>query len=131
MLYIVWVGGTEVNHNYFDNIHDARLLARKYINTGYTDVLVEAFKEETIKRNERKKMPMPREYTILMRELVEDEMLDAKEVLFSLLNWLPEDDVYEFSQDEYDVAVNSAYKAKYDSIDASNEPTEEEIYEEV
>ena len=66
-------------------------------------------------------MPMPREYTILMRELVEDEMLDAREVLFSLLNWLPEDDVYEFSQDEYDVAVNSAYKSKYDALDASNE----------
>ena len=64
---------------------------------------------------------MPREYTILMRELVEDGILNAREVLFSLLNWLPEDDVYEFSQDEYDVAVNSAYKAKYDSIDASNE----------
>ena len=66
-------------------------------------------------------MPMPREYTILMRELVEDEMLDAREVLFSLLNWLPEDDVYEFSQDEYAVAVNSAYKSKYDALDASNE----------
>ena len=76
-------------------------------------------------------MPMPREYTILMRELVEDEMLDAQEVLFSLLNWLPEDDVYEFSQDEYDVAINSAYKAKYDALDASNEPTEGETYEEV
>ena len=64
-------------------------------------------------------MPMPREYTILMRELVEDEMLDAKEVLFSLLNWLPEDDVYEFSQDEYDVAINSAYKI-IDMVDSSN-----------
>tara|TARA_B100000035_G_C20574156_1_gene368153 strand:- start:237 stop:434 length:198 start_codon:yes stop_codon:yes gene_type:complete len=64
---------------------------------------------------------MPREYTILMRDLVEDEMLDAKEVLFSLLNWLPEDDVYEFSQDEYDVAINSAYKSKYDALDVSNE----------
>ena len=71
-------------------------------------------------------MPMPREYTILMRELVEDEMLDAKEVLFSLLNWLPEDDVYEFSQDEYDVAINSAYKAKYDALDASNEEVDED-----
>ena len=80
-----------------------------------------------LRKKENNNMPMPREYTILIRELVEDEMLDAKEVLFSLLNWLPEDDVYEFSQDEYDVAVNSAYKAKYDSIDASNEPTEEEI----
>ena len=66
-------------------------------------------------------MPMPREYTILMRDLVENEVLDPKEVLFSLLNWLPEDDVYEFSQDEYDVAVNVAYKTKYDALDASNE----------
>ena len=57
---------------------------------------------------------MPREYTIIMRDLVENEVLDPKEVLFSLLNWLPEDDVYEFSQDEYDVAVNAEYKAKYD-----------------
>ena len=66
-------------------------------------------------------MPMPREYTILMRELIEDEMLDAREVLFSLLNWLPEDDVYEFSQDEYDVATNAAYKEKYDILDKLNE----------
>ena len=66
-------------------------------------------------------MPMPREYTVLMRELVEDEMLDAQEVLFSLLNWMSEDDVYAFSQDEYDVAVNVAYKLKYDMSDASNE----------
>jgi len=66
-------------------------------------------------------MPMPREYTIIMRDLVENETLDPKEVLFSLLNWLPEDDVYEFSQDEYDVATNAEYKAKYDALDASNE----------
>jgi len=71
-------------------------------------------------------MPMPREYTILIRELVEDEMLDAQEVLFSLLNWMSEDDVYAFSQDEYDEAVNSAYKAKYDTLDASNEEEEED-----
>lgn len=71
-------------------------------------------------------MPMPREYTILIRELVEDEMLDAQEVLFSLLNWMSEDDVYAFSQDEYDVAVNSAYKSKYDTLDASNEEEEED-----
>ena len=71
-------------------------------------------------------MPMPREYTILMRELVENETLDAQEVLFSLLNWLPEDDVYEFSQDEYDIAINSAYKSKYDALDASNEEVDEE-----
>ena len=59
-------------------------------------------------------MPMPREYTIIIRDLVENEVLDSKEVLFNLLNWMPEDDVYEFSQDEYDVAVNAEYKAKYD-----------------
>ena len=57
---------------------------------------------------------MPREYTIIMRDLVENEVLDSKEVLFNLLNWMPEDDVYEFSQDEYNVAVNAEYKAKYD-----------------
>lgn len=61
-----------------------------------------------------------------MRELVEDEMLDAKEVLFSLLNWMSEDDVYAFSQDEYDVAVNAAYKSKYDMYDASNEEEDED-----
>ena len=66
-------------------------------------------------------MPMPRDYTILMRELVEDEILDAQSVLFRLLNWLSEDDVYMFCQDEYDVATNTAYKEKYDALDASNE----------
>ena len=71
-------------------------------------------------------MPMPREYTILMRELVEDEMLDAKEVLFNLLNWMSEDDVYAFSQDEYAAAVNVAYKLKYDMSDASNEEQHED-----
>ena len=71
-------------------------------------------------------MPMPREYTILMRELVEDEMLDAQEVLFSLLNWMSEDDVYSFSQDEYDISINASYKAKYDALDASNEEVSNE-----
>jgi len=66
-------------------------------------------------------MPETRDYTIILNELVEDEMLDAKEVLRYLLNWLPEDDVYMFCQDEYDVATNAAYKAKYDAADASNE----------
>ena len=66
-------------------------------------------------------MPMPRDYTIILNELVEDEMLDAASVLRRLLNWLPEDDVYEFCQDEYDEATNDAYKAKYDALDASNE----------
>ena len=59
-------------------------------------------------------MPMPRDYTIILNDLVENETLDAKEVLHYLLNWLSEDDVYMFCQDEYDVAINAAYKAKYD-----------------
>ena len=44
MLYTVWVGGVEVNDDYFDNIHEARLLARKYVSEGYTDVYIEAIK---------------------------------------------------------------------------------------
>lgn len=67
-------------------------------------------------------MPMPRDYTLIMRDLVENEVLNPKEVLFNLLNWLSEQEVYEFSQDEYDVAVNSEYKAKYD-----NEEIEEDV----
>ena len=59
-------------------------------------------------------MPMPRDYTIILNELVEDQMLDAKSVLQNLLNWLSEDDVYEFCQDEYDVITSSAYNEKYD-----------------
>ena len=66
-------------------------------------------------------MPMPREYTVIMCDLVENDLLDPKEVLFNLLNWLSEDDVYMFSQDEYAVTVNAEYKAKYDEFDASNE----------
>ena len=79
-----------------------------------------------IEAKRRNKMPMPREYTVLMRELVEDEMLDAQEVLFSLMNYLSEDEVYMFAQDEYGVAVNSAYRAKYDALDASNEEVVED-----
>ncbi len=66
-------------------------------------------------------MPMPREYTIIMRDLVDNEMLDSREVLFNLLNWLSEDDVYEFSQSEYEEIVNAEYREKYDDFDASNE----------
>ena len=62
-------------------------------------------------------MPMPREYTIILNDLVENEMLGANEVLRSLLNWLPEDDVYSFCQDEYDEVVNSEYRSKYDEDD--------------
>ena len=66
-------------------------------------------------------MPMPRDYTIILNDLVENEILDAKEVLRYLLNWLSEDEVYMFCQDEYDVATNAEYKRKYDALDASNE----------
>jgi hypothetical protein len=59
-------------------------------------------------------MPMPRDYTIILNELVEDEILDAESVLRSLLNWMSEDEVYMFCQDEYDEITNSVYKAKYD-----------------
>ena len=44
MLYTVWVGGVEVNDDYFDNIYEARLLARSYVREGYTDVYIEAIK---------------------------------------------------------------------------------------
>ena len=44
MLYTVWVGGVEVNDDYYDNIHEARLLAREYVSKGYTDVFIEARK---------------------------------------------------------------------------------------
>ena len=78
-------------------------------------------------------MPMPREYTIIMRDLVEDKVLHAESVLRSLLNWLSEDEVYMFCQDEYDEITNSVYKAKrfalkakHDALDASNEEVEED-----
>ena len=59
-------------------------------------------------------MPMPRDYTIILRDLVDDEMLNSKEVLYNLLNWLSEEDVYSFCQDEYDYETSNAYKEKYD-----------------
>ena len=65
-------------------------------------------------------MPMPRDYTIILNDLVENEVLDAKEVLRYLLNWLAEDEVYEFCQDEYALATNAEYKRKYDALDARN-----------
>jgi hypothetical protein len=40
MFYTVWVGGTEVNDYYLDNLEDARLLAGSYIDEGYDDVYV-------------------------------------------------------------------------------------------
>jgi hypothetical protein len=66
-------------------------------------------------------MPMPRDYTIILNDLVEDEVLDAASVLKRLLNYLSEDEVYMFCKDEYDEVTNAAYKAKYDELDASNE----------
>jgi hypothetical protein len=65
-------------------------------------------------------MPMPRDYTIILSDLVENETLDAKKVLMRLLNYLSEDEVYMFCQDEYAVATNAAYSLKYDAVDASN-----------
>jgi hypothetical protein len=70
-------------------------------------------------------MPMPRDFTIILNDLVEEEVLNAKEVLKNLLNYLSEDEVYMFCQDEYDVVTNTAYKSKYDSLDASNEEVNE------
>lgn len=59
-------------------------------------------------------MPMPRDYTIILYDLIEDEMLDAKNVLHNLLNWLSEDEVHAFCQDEYDEITSNAYNEKYD-----------------
>ena len=46
MLYTVWVGGTEVNDFYFDDIVNARLLAQEYVSNGYTDVQIESVKRK-------------------------------------------------------------------------------------
>lgn len=59
-------------------------------------------------------MPMPRDYTIILSDLVDNELLDTREVLNNLLNWLSENDVYSFCQDEYEDIVDQAYKEKYD-----------------
>ena len=40
MFYTVWVGGTEVNDVFLDNLEDASLLAKLYIDKGYDDVYV-------------------------------------------------------------------------------------------
>ena len=63
-------------------------------------------------RQRRINMPMPRDYTIILRDLVDDEMLNSKEVLFNLLNWLSEDEVYSFCQDEYYDSTSNSYKKK-------------------
>jgi hypothetical protein len=60
-------------------------------------------------------------YKTILSELVKDETLDAQEVLLNLINWLNEDEVYMFCQDEYDVATNTAYKSKHDGLVASKE----------
>ena len=60
-------------------------------------------------------------YKTILSELVKDETLDAQEVLLNLINWLNEDEVYMFCQDEYDVATNAAYKSKHDALVASKE----------
>lgn len=59
-------------------------------------------------------MPMPRDYTIILSDLVEEEVLNSNDVLVNLLNWLSEEEVYEFCQDVYDEIVNAAYLEKYD-----------------
>lgn len=66
-------------------------------------------------------MPMPRDYTIILSELIENETLDVREVLESLLDWLGEEEVYSFCQEEYGVAVNVAYREKYDMGGEVNE----------
>ena len=71
-------------------------------------------------------MPMPRDYTIILNDLVEDEVLDAASVLKRLLNYLSEDEVYMFCKDEYDEITNAAYKSKYDMSDASNEDSDDD-----
>lgn len=66
-------------------------------------------------------MPVPRDYTIILNDLVQEEILDSKDVLKNLLNWLSEDDVYEFCCDEYNEIVNIAYLEKYDIEEESLE----------
>ena len=61
-------------------------------------------------------MPMPRDYTIILSDLVENEVLDVREVFVSLLNWLSEEEVYSFCQDEYELPGNVAYREKYDRV---------------
>jgi hypothetical protein len=64
-------------------------------------------------------MPMPRDYTLIVRDLIDEEVLCSKEVLFNILNWLSEDEVYRFCVDEYDEITSIAYKEKYDILDES------------
>ena len=48
---------------------------------------------------------MSRTCTRKLLDLVQDGLLNSEEVLKNLLNWLPEDRVSEFCQDEYDEIV--------------------------
>tara|TARA_B000000557_G_scaffold227210_1_gene198064 strand:- start:1732 stop:1935 length:204 start_codon:yes stop_codon:yes gene_type:complete len=66
-------------------------------------------------------MPMPRDYTMILSDLVENEVLDMREVLESLLNWLSEEEVYSFCQEEYALPVNVAYREKYDREEEGEE----------
>tara|TARA_B100000212_G_scaffold102737_1_gene75800 strand:+ start:1709 stop:1906 length:198 start_codon:yes stop_codon:yes gene_type:complete len=49
MYYSVWVGGVEVNDYYFNDIIEARKLARWYANSGYINVFIESYKDITTK----------------------------------------------------------------------------------
>ena len=44
-MYTVWVGDVEVN-DYLLNLRDAKLLANKYINNDYDDVVIEFIEEQ-------------------------------------------------------------------------------------
>jgi len=58
---------------------------------------------------------MPREYTILLNDLVEDDVLDAASVLQNLMNWMSEDDVYRFCKDEYNEIISCYFEEKFES----------------
>ena len=68
------------------------------------------------KNKERSKnnMPMPRDFTVILYDLVEEETLDVKEVFHNLINWLSEEDVHRFCHDNYYEVTNLAYEEKYD-----------------
>jgi hypothetical protein len=44
-MYTVWVGDVEVN-DYLLSLRDAKLLANKYINNDYDDVVIEFIEEQ-------------------------------------------------------------------------------------
>ena len=43
-------------------------------------------------------MPSVREYTDRLYDMVEDEIVDAKEILKSLMYWVSEDDIQRFME---------------------------------